>query len=226
MGRRQITGFVLFLFLLIPACLIQRDDFFISTSKDYKVLQIASSEVSFLKENVYIYDGTLYLASEYLVKSASGNGMATERKGLYLHKSIDGIPVADLIDLESYEAIKPLLLYKDKERVYFFQLEGGCHLCAATLDLNPKTLKMLDPAFEYLTDGQTTYCLRNGEKIATTSKLSIVKFGNSSFAVDANFIYSMCEPIDPEEFVANFDILSTSERRDFVKRFFPKQAQD
>ena len=219
MTSRKASGCAILLCLLISACQTQQNEFFISNPEDSKILRVASSRVNVLKHNVYTYGDILYLAGEYPVERALGDVAVSERRKLYLHKKIDNIPIEDLIDLETYEEIKPLFLYKDKKHVYFFRLEGGCYLCADVLDLNPATLNVFDTNFEYLTDGETTYCLRDGKKMSVTSKLHLIKIRNLSFAIDSDFIYSMCEPIRPEKFLTSFDALSINERESIVKQF-------
>jgi len=142
-----------------------------------------------------------------------------------LHDSIDNKSINQLIDIESYEELLENVLYKDKNNTYF--LSTRCYIsCLKLLEINPKTLKILDKVIdnnsEYLGDGNKIYCLRDGQEIKTKfpETFRVIELDEQTFGIDSDSIYLMCEAMSPDYFKNNFESIPYKVRDSIVKKYF------
>lgn len=185
-------------FLFLNGCSqTKQNNFYIEQNSGIEKI---TSKIENLKENIYKYNGKIYLGSEYTRTVIDENGsLKKEVLGIYLHKKINKSDVNQVVDVKSYEILIKNKLYKDERRVYLFPKGKGCFLCLKILDINPNHLKILNN--EYIIDDKNIYCINDGITLPVLDVKHFTTFTDSEgviYGVSKEQVFSNCEIVQIE----------------------------
>lgn len=221
--RFYIKIFFIGLFSCTSNKTIDSNDFYIRNYNLKSDIKILTKDVIHIKNNIYEYQGILYLSIDDMSKMLNNNKEIINVKlGNFLLDSLGHKPIKNIIDLDSYKSLINEYIHIDKNNLYISQVENGCHHCIKVLNVNVDKLKILDKRYTYASDGDKIYCLRYGEEIKTKfpNTFKVIELNGSPYGIDSTSIYSMCEPMPPSDFMKYYDNIEYKVRDSIVKKYF------